>query len=243
MIGTHYIINKKFKLIKSFFIFLLLISFCFIKPVYSKDFNYYEDLAKDWIKIFPDQNRNAAGPKFFKHILDKKITYQDFIEYNKLFCAVSGSLISPNSKPDFVYLKSAENEDKICGFYYKCCFPCSCDLMKYSKVKNMKYKFLDGEKEFSVLTIKNPCGKKDFPREVNRNYFCNGDNLDNNQVVLIDNRLVIGLLHNASKCNEQSIAAIDKDEYTGTYCELRNNAPLEQVQGGMGDIFIKMARD
>tara|TARA_A100000164_G_scaffold3657_1_gene3204 strand:- start:476 stop:1111 length:636 start_codon:yes stop_codon:yes gene_type:complete len=211
--------------------------------VYSKDFNYYEDLAKDWIKIFPDQNRNAAGPKFFRHILDKKTTYQDFIEYNKLYCAVSGSLISPNSKPDFVYLKSAENEDKICGFYYKCCFPCSCDLMKYSQVKNMKYKFLDGEKEFPVLTIKNPCEKKDFPREVNRNYFCNGDKLDNKQVVLIDNRLVIGLLHNASKCNEQSIAAIDKDEYTGTYCKIRNNAPLEQVQGGMGDIFIKMARD
>ena len=156
MIGTLNIINKKFKLIINFFIFLLLISFCFIKPVYSKDFNYYEDLAKDWIKIFPDQNRNAAGPKFFKHILDKKITYQDFIEYNKLYCAVSGSLISPNSKPDFVYLKSAENEDKICGFYYKCCFPCSCDLMKYSQVKNMKYKFLDVEKEFSVLNIKNP---------------------------------------------------------------------------------------
>ncbi len=243
MIVKLNIINKRFKPIKNFFIFLLLISFCLIKPVYSKDFNYYEDLAKDWIKIFPDQNRNAAGPKFFKHILDKKITYQDFIEYNKLYCAVSGSLISPNSKPDFVYLKSAENDDKICGFYHKCCFPCSCDLMKYSQVKNMKYKFLDGEKEFSVLTIKNPCGKKDFPREVNRNYFCNGDNLDDNQVALIDNRLVIGLLHNASKCNEQSIAAIDKDEYTGTYCELRNNAPLEQVQGGMGDIFIKMARD
>ena len=115
--------------------------------------------------------------------------------------------------------------------------------MKYSQVKNMKYKFLDGEKEFSVLTIKNPCGKKDFPREVNRNYFCNGEVLDNNQVVSIDNRLVIGLLHNPSKCNEQSIAAIDKDEYTGRYCELRNNVPLEQVQGGMGDIFIKMARD
>ena len=73
MIGTLNIINKKFNLIKFVFIFLLLISFCFIKPVYSKDFNYYEDLAKDWIKIFPDQNRNAAGPKFFKHILDKKI--------------------------------------------------------------------------------------------------------------------------------------------------------------------------
>ena len=85
--------------------------------------------------------------------------------------------------------------------------------------------------------------EKDFPREVNRNYFGNGSVLDNNQVVSIDNRLVIGLLHNSSKCNEQSIVAIDKDEYTGAYCQLRNNAPLEEVQGGMGDIFIKMARD
>ena len=237
------IFYKKFKVLKIFFIFLLITFFCFIKPSYSKDFNYYDDLVKDWIKIFPDQNRNAAGPKFFKHILDKEITYQDFIEYNKLYCAVSGSLISPNSRPDFVYLKSAENGEKICGFYHKCCFPCSCDLMKYSQVKNMKHKFSDGEKEFTVLTIKNPCGKKDFPREVNRNYFCNGEVLDNNQVVSIDNRLVIGLLHNSSKCNEQSIAAIDKDEYTGAYCQLRNNAPLEQVQGGMGDIFIKMAKD
>ena len=234
---------KKFKALKTFFIFLLITFFCFIKPSYSKDFNYYDDLVKDWIKIFPDQNRNAAGPKFFKHILDKEITYDDFIEYNKLYCAVSGSLISPNSRPDFVYLKSAENGEKICGFYHKCCFPCSCDLMKYSQVKNMKHTFSDGEKEFTVLTIKNPCGKKDFPREVNRNYFCNGSVLDNNQVVSIDNRLVIGLLHNSSKCNEQSIVAIDKDEYTGAYCQLRNNAPLEQVQGGMGDIFIKMARD
>ena len=237
------IFYKKIKSLKILFIFLLITIFCFIKPSFSKDFNYYEDLVKDWIKIFPDQNRNAAGPKFFKHILDKEITYQDFIEYNKLYCAVSGSLISPNSRPDFVYLKSAENGEKICGFYHKCCFPCSCDLMKYSQVKNMKHKFSDGEKEFTVLTIKNPCGKKDFPREVNRNYFCNGEVLDNNQVVSIDNRLVIGLLHNSSKCNEQSIAAIDKDEYTGAYCQLRNNAPLEQVQGGMGDIFIKMARD
>ena len=237
------IFYKKIKSLKTLFIFLLITIFCFIKPSFSKDFNYYEDLVKDWIKIFPDQNRNAAGPKFFKHILDKEITYQDFIEYNKLYCAVSGSLISPNSRPDFVYLKSAENGEKICGFYHKCCFPCSCDLMKYSQVKNMKHKFSDGEKEFTVLTIKNPCGKKDFPREVNRNYFCNGEVLDNNQVVSIDNRLVIGLLHNSSKCNEQSIVAIDKDEYTGAYCQLRNNAPLEEVQGGMGDIFIKMARD
>ena len=40
-----------------------------------------------------------------------------------------------------------------------------------------------------------------------------------------------------------SIAAIDSHEVTGQYCELRNNAPLEEVQGGMGDIFIRLAKD
>ena len=229
--------------LKYFIIFFLLITFNLIKPTYSNQSNYYADLVSDWSKIFPDQNRNAAGPKFFKHILSKEISYQDFIEYNKLYCAVSGSLIDPNNKPDFIYLKSVKNNDKICGFYHKCCFPCSCDLMKYSKVNKMKYNFTDGEKEFFVLTINNPCGKKDFPKEVNKSYFCNGTKLDKNQVFVLDDRLVIGLFHNATKCNSQSIVAIENHEFTGQYCELRNNAPLEEVQGGMGDIFIRLARD
>ena len=116
--------------LKYFIIFFLLVTFNLTKISYSSQFNYYADLVNDWSKIFPDQNRNAAGPKFFKHILSKEISYQDFIEYNKLYCAVSGSLIDPNNKPDFVYLKSVENNEKICGFYHKCCFPCSCDLLK-----------------------------------------------------------------------------------------------------------------
>ena len=29
---------------------------------------YYDTLAKNWGKIFPDGNRNAAGSKFFKDI-------------------------------------------------------------------------------------------------------------------------------------------------------------------------------
>ena len=156
---------------------------------------------------------------------------------------MSGSLIDPNSKPEFVYLKNAKNDEKICGFYHKCCYPCSCDLMKYSKVKKMKYTFTDGEKEFFVLTIKNPCGKKDFPREVNKDYFCDGKKLDNKQVFVLDERLVIGLFHNATKCNSQSIVAIDSHEVMGQYCELRNNAPLDELQGGMGDIFIRLAKD
>ena len=228
---------------KIFNIFLIVFLISFQLKSFAGEKNYHKELITDWSRIFPDKNRNAAGPKFFKHILTKEITYQDFVEYNKLYCAVSGSLIDPNSKPEFVYLKNAENEEKICGFYYKCCYPCSCDLMKYSNVKKMKYTFTDGEKEFFVLTIKNPCSKKDFPREVNKDYFCKGNKLDNNQVFVLDERLVIGLFHNATKCNSQSIAAIDSHEVTGQYCELRNNAPLEEVQGGMGDIFIRLAKD
>ena len=204
--------------------------------------NYYQELVNDWNKIFPDQNRNAAGPKFFKHIISKDITYQEFLEFNKLYCAVSGSLINPNSEPEKVYLTEVDTKDKICGDYYRCCIPCSCDVMKYAKVKKMKHKFKDVEKEFYVLTIKNPCGKKDFPKRVNRDYFCDGKDLAKDQVVEIDNRLVIGLFYEGKLCTKSNIAKVDSHQVTGMFCEFRNNTPLDQLQTGMGDIFIKLAR-
>mgnify|MGYP001278781279 FL=1 len=204
--------------------------------------NYYQELVNDWNKIFPDQNRNAAGPKFFKHIISKDITYQEFLEFNKLYCAVSGSLINPNSEPEKVYLTEVDTKDKICGDYYRCCIPCSCDVMKYAKVKKMKHKFKDVEKEFYVLTIKNPCGKKDFPKRVNRDYFCDGKDLAKDQVVEIDNRLVIGLFYEGKLCTKSDIAKVDSHQVTGMFCEFRNNTPLEQLKTGMGDIFIKLAR-
>ena len=58
----------------------------------------YERLVNDWSTIFPDGNRNAAGPRFFKYILDQKLEYEEFIQFNKLYCAVSGSLIPPDIK-------------------------------------------------------------------------------------------------------------------------------------------------
>ena len=204
--------------------------------------NYYQELVNDWNKIFPDQNRNAAGPKFFKHIISKDITYQEFLEFNKLYCAVSGSLINPNSEPEKVYLTEVDTKDKICGDYYRCCIPCSCDVMKYAKVKKMKHKFKDVEKQFYVLTIKNPCGKKDFPKRVNRDYFCDGKDLAKDQVVEIDNRLVIGLFYEGKLCTKSDIAKVDSHQVTGMFCEFRNNTPLEQLKTGMGDIFIKLAR-
>ena len=119
---------------------LLLLSILFQIEVIAEEKNYHKELITDWSRIFPDKNRNAAGPKFFKYIIDKENTYKDFIEYNKLFCAVSGSLIDPNGEPDFIFVKESKTGKKICGDYYKCCIPCSCDIMKYSEVEKMKHK-------------------------------------------------------------------------------------------------------
>ena len=35
---------------------------------------------------------------------------------------------------------------------------------------------------------------------------------------------------------------VKSHQITGQYCELRNNTPLEKLDAGMGDIFIKLAR-
>ena len=227
--------KKLHKFFLIFFIFFQLGSL-------AEEKNYHKELITDWSRIFPDQNRNAAGPKFFKYIIDKKITYKDFIEFNKLYCAVSGSLIDPNSEPDFLYAYEIKTNEKICGDYYKCCIPCSCDIMKYSEVEKMKYEFLDGLKEFYVFTIKNPCNKEDFPDRVNKSYFCDGEKINNDQVYSLNGRIVIGLLHKGRSCKKEEIDFVKSHRVTGRFCELRNNTPLENLEKGMGDIFIKLAR-
>ena len=40
---------------------------------FAEEKNYHKELITDWSRIFPDKNRNAAGPKFFKYIIDKKL--------------------------------------------------------------------------------------------------------------------------------------------------------------------------
>ena len=224
-----------FKLILFFFIIFQLESL-------AEEKNYHKELITDWSRIFPDQNRNAAGPKFFKYIIDKEITYKDFKEYNKLYCAVSGSLIEPNGEPDFIFTKESKTGKKICGDYYKCCIPCSCDIMKYSKVEKMKHKFSDGLNEFYVFTIKNPCKKKDFPDRVNKDYFCDGEKINNNQVYNLNGRIVIGLLHEGRSCKKEELDFVKSHQVTGRFCELRNSTPLDSLKTGMGDIFIKLAR-
>ena len=56
---------------KNIFLFIVIniLTLSFSNISNSSEKNYYKDLINDWSRIFPDQNRNAAGPKFFNCLL------------------------------------------------------------------------------------------------------------------------------------------------------------------------------
>ena len=236
--GKIYTLNK----IKIVMFFSFLILFQSVLNIFaSEEVSSYESLRNNWNEIFPDGNRNAAGAKFFKYILEKENNFKRFTEFNKLYCAVSGSLIKPGKKPHSVYLKDFETNEKICGDYYACCWPCLCDIMLYSKINRTMITFDDNAETVHAITIGNPCEKKYFPEEVSREYFCRGSEINTNSVKEVDGRLVIGYLHNATTCSSDKILQIDNDRFTGKLCSIRNNIPIDKLDFGMGDIFIKLA--
>ena len=59
-------------------------------------------------------------------------------------------------------------------------------------------------------------------------------------IFVLGGKLVIGLLHDAKICSDSNLDKINNHEITGDYCRERNNTPLNQIQSGMGDIFIKL---
>ena len=201
---------------------------------------YYEELRADWGKIFPNKNRNAGGALFFKYILDNSNSRDEFFEKNKMYCSVSGSLVRPGSQPEFVSVRG-NDEELVCGSLYRCCWPCACDVMKFVKVQALEKTFDDKLELINVLTIKNPCEKPDFPEEVDRESICVGASLNKKRVTEINGRLVVGVLFGGKICSPKDIEKINREVITGSYCPLRNNTPLKEVRGGMGDIFIKMA--
>ncbi len=220
----------------------LTLTILFSSEIFANSDQMYEKLVEDWSKIFPDGNRNAAGPRFFKYIIDQNLNYDEFIEFNKLYCSVSGSLISPDVQPDEIYLTDINTNEKICGQYYKCCWPCLCDVMKYAYTKKIDLEF-DGQiKHFNAIVIDNPCKKNDFPNLVNRDYFCKGEKLHPEYTYSVDEKLVIGLLHNPKICNKYDIDYVNNGQITGQMCEIRNSMPTDELNFGMGDIFIKLAQ-
>ena len=112
----------------------------FINDENTLEYLYNNYLKKDFYTIFKSRNRNAGGVFFFKYAYDKYIndefSEEQFNNFHKIYCAVSGSPISPNRKKtsDIVKVKKYKSSEYKIGRYYRCCSPCLCDIIKYTLV-------------------------------------------------------------------------------------------------------------
>ena len=197
---------------------------------------HFDRLMSQFNVIFPSKdgrgNRNAGGPQFYKFISEMGLSIEEFKLYNQFYCGVSGSPIDPN-RTNIVKNISVKNLDgnEIVGSYYHCCWPCLCDIMKYARVEEHTVSLSDGDYTHNVLTIEDPCQKEEkIPQSVTA-YQCNG--ITENGIRTSSGRLIFALLYEA--------LPDDSLEFSTNQCQERMNTDPDDLQGGMGDIFVKLA--
>lgn len=202
---------------------------------------HFKELMNKFGEIFPTGNRNAGGPQFYHYIYSHRehLTKDKFLLYNTFYCGVSGSPIDPGRGKVYDYVKVNHVDGRtFVGLYHRCCWPCLAEIMKYTKVEHHTISLKDGPYEHMVITIPDPCRKKDqLPSEVD-SYKCVNNNTENG-VKTDSGRLIIAVLYNPelynSKKHDKLLQPIlDK-------CKDRMSTPVDQLQGGMGDIFVKVA--
>jgi uncharacterized protein (DUF2237 family) len=196
----------------------------------------YENLMKDFNTIFPDRNRNAGGPQFFKHIVDMNLNKHDFELYNSFYCGVSGSPVDPKRSNvfDYVVVKDLEGND-IYGKYYRCCWPCLCDIMKYAKVDKYDANLNDTCVTYDVLTIDDPCCNiSKIPKSVS-SFECENGKTQNG-VYSRNGRLIFALFYDTKIATES-----DNINDVLKRCKERMDTMPDDLQGGMGDIFVKLS--
>ena len=77
---------------------------------------------------------------------------------------------------------------------------------------------------------------------MSRDLFCNGERINVNRIYTVDGMPVIGVLHQAAECTNGDLENIKDNWITGRQCMLRNHTPIDNLQGGMGGIFNKLAQ-
>ena len=217
-------------LIILFFIY----NFCDTIEGYS-DRELYEKLMNDFSKIFPDRNRNAGGPQFYHHIVSMNPTKEEFKKYNTFYCAVSGSPIDPKRTDIYDYIVKSLDDKQYYGKYYRCCFPCSCDIIRDDNVllETFTLSLKDEDYTHYVLTINDPClYESDIPDEITC-FRCEND-ITLNGIHTDSGRLIIGVLHDVEEYKNQDI----KDVLD--MCSNRNSTPIDELTGGMSDISLKL---
>ena len=224
-------------------------------PLYTK--TYTDPYTGDEKTIVTNRNRNAAGFVFFKYLYDNLINSIEMFDiYNQFYCGVSGSIVGPDRQNNFSILKVKDMNGKcVIGKYYRCCTPCNCDIMKYTRVVKGNIKITDDNgnvttHERNLLTIGDPCdssGNKVLPEQVDNVIFsCNNNKLINGYRVNSDGeignegRLIIGVLHNI-QLDENNMKLLEDSVNGCVTGEQRFLTPPSELKWGMGDIFVNVA--
>ncbi len=215
-------------------------------------------LDNHWDRIFPNGDRNVGGPQFFKYIYEQLATSHDFFQrYNRFYCGVSGAIVRPSDGNEYELVKVKDDGGScVVGKYYRCCWPCACDIMKYARVEQAAIRLpndpSDREETYWVLTIGDPCHQcpsspcPDLPPEVTTyecldNVTSNGLRVRAGRLTSGPGRLVFALLHDAvpaDQVDEATLAALM------TQCAPRIHASPKELEtmGGMGNTFVDVAR-
>ena len=216
-----------------------------LETVMVKD--HFKNLMDNFETIFPNYNRNAGGVQFYHYIHDHKhlLTKELFMLYNTFYCGVSGSPVDPNrgNTYDIIEVSNHDNTKKYVGKYYRCCWPCLCDVMKYAKAEKFIVDLKDGPHEHIVLVIDDPCYKEDkIPKEVS-SFTCEND-VTLNGIRSNSGRLIFAILHEYTEYgdeDEYSDEHYTKLENVNNKCRERMDTDVDDLMGGMGDIFAKLA--
>lgn len=198
----------------------------------------YDELMSHYSEIFPSGNRNAGGPQWYAYIdsIASRLSRDEFMIYHQFYCGVSGSPVDPRRAEQGtiqrnVIVKDLNQED-VLGSYFHCCWPCLCDVMKYSRVEEHTVTLRDGEFTHRVLTIGDPCSNpSSFPSNVD-SYTCESG-LTQNGIRTSSGRLIYAVLHDPM--DNESL------QETNELCEERLNTDPEDLRGGMGDIFVRLS--
>lgn len=105
-------------------------------------------------------NRNAASHLWVSFILAQasqvdKATLETLF---RGFCPVSGSPL-PSDTSSTLFSSTLERLDgsAVDGYTHHCCWPCICDLQESVRVDTLSVTTSDGEEQFDVLVIGDPC--------------------------------------------------------------------------------------
>ena len=228
-----------------FLLIMVVVVVCLCPVDHKEGYTGFDYLMSQFSTIFPDNNRNAGGPQFYHHIhkIKNNLTKEEYLEHNKHYCAVSGSPIDPTrtNKSTYVVVNLHGHKDKkVFGEFFLCCWPCRCDVARVTEAESYDIELKDGIHSHHVLTIPDPCKNEGkIPKEVT-SFNCD-QSITQNGIRTDSGRLIIGILHDSELYDENNDLHKQHHDDMITMCQKRNDTPVDQLQGGMGDIFVKVA--